>query len=119
MKGDVMVFNIKRVFIAMICAVFIFGFSITTNVTANDDAADDGITLSSSDKLVLLISPDTGEAEVGAIGNAKRKEKPGNLRYKDGDIIIHKTVDQACTCYNIDLGGGMIVTMCFGDTCPN
>jgi hypothetical protein len=35
MKGEDMVFNIKRVFVAMICAVFIFGFSMAFTVTAD------------------------------------------------------------------------------------
>ncbi len=44
MKGEVMVFNIKRVFVAMICSVFIFGFSMSSMVTAGDSGQDDAET---------------------------------------------------------------------------
>jgi len=37
MKGDDMVFNTKRVFVAMICAVFIFGFSMVSTVAQTPD----------------------------------------------------------------------------------
>ncbi len=111
-----MVFNIKRVFVAMICAVFILGFSMATKVTAQDEEGRTKVI--QNPEIMITIDVLTNKTVIKRIGDGKGYERPGSIDHCNADVIIKRLDDATCTCYDIDIGSGNILTFCFGDTCP-
>ncbi len=83
-----MVLNTKRIFIAMICTLFIFGLTVVTTATAevNPFASND------SDSFIKLVG--CGSGKCGSEEKCGGAGKCGNEKTGDNDAQLKRAVEE-------------------------